>query len=208
MTEFINCKQRDPRLNEILYPPLKAEQVQLLVDKYEPNASLAQKGQRLKRLSVQTQAHIKCSHACRKTQKCTVVGSYQAFDLVSGWYSPFLNVFMKNKQALGVGEYFINSWHGRLLGIQQACAFMFCRWTRSFLIWKTSPSWYRAAGMGLCPKASETKLPKQATYPQPRSFPPQPIHWVWSLHLFLKKKKKNPFLRGRENVSICDERRD
>uniref|UniRef100_A0A674P9K9 Phosphoinositide phospholipase C n=1 Tax=Takifugu rubripes TaxID=31033 RepID=A0A674P9K9_TAKRU len=45
MTEFINCKQRDPRLNEILYPPLKAEQVQLLVDKYEPNASLAQKGQ-------------------------------------------------------------------------------------------------------------------------------------------------------------------
>uniref|UniRef100_A0A8D3DJ08 Phosphoinositide phospholipase C n=1 Tax=Scophthalmus maximus TaxID=52904 RepID=A0A8D3DJ08_SCOMX len=45
MTEFINIKQRDPRLNEILYPPLKPEQVQLLVDKYEPNASLAQKGQ-------------------------------------------------------------------------------------------------------------------------------------------------------------------
>nr|XP_046229986.1 1-phosphatidylinositol 4,5-bisphosphate phosphodiesterase beta-1 isoform X1 [Scatophagus argus] len=43
MTEFINSKQRDPRLNEILYPPLKPEQVQLLVDKYEPNASLAQK---------------------------------------------------------------------------------------------------------------------------------------------------------------------
>uniref|UniRef100_A0A4W6DUU8 1-phosphatidylinositol 4,5-bisphosphate phosphodiesterase n=1 Tax=Lates calcarifer TaxID=8187 RepID=A0A4W6DUU8_LATCA len=45
MTEFINNKQRDPRLNEILYPPLKPEQVQLLVDKYEPNSSLAQKGQ-------------------------------------------------------------------------------------------------------------------------------------------------------------------
>ncbi|KAM7368140.1 hypothetical protein PAMP_014387 [Pampus punctatissimus] len=45
MTEFINNKQRDPRLNEILYPPLKPEQVQLLVDKYEPNTSLAQKGQ-------------------------------------------------------------------------------------------------------------------------------------------------------------------
>ncbi|KAJ4928963.1 hypothetical protein JOQ06_004585, partial [Pogonophryne albipinna] len=43
MTEFINNKQRDPRLNEILYPPLKPEQVQVLVDKYEPNASLAQK---------------------------------------------------------------------------------------------------------------------------------------------------------------------
>uniref|UniRef100_A0A667ZQP2 1-phosphatidylinositol 4,5-bisphosphate phosphodiesterase n=1 Tax=Myripristis murdjan TaxID=586833 RepID=A0A667ZQP2_9TELE len=45
MTEFINSKQRDPRLNEILYPPLKPEQVQLLVDKYEPNTSLAQRGQ-------------------------------------------------------------------------------------------------------------------------------------------------------------------
>uniref|UniRef100_A0A3B4ESN0 1-phosphatidylinositol 4,5-bisphosphate phosphodiesterase n=1 Tax=Pundamilia nyererei TaxID=303518 RepID=A0A3B4ESN0_9CICH len=45
MTDFINSKQRDPRLNEILYPPLKPEQVQLLVDKYEPNALLAQKGQ-------------------------------------------------------------------------------------------------------------------------------------------------------------------
>ncbi|KAM4632807.1 1-phosphatidylinositol 4,5-bisphosphate phosphodiesterase beta-1 [Polymixia lowei] len=45
MTEFINSKQRDPRLNEILYPPLKPEQVQLLVDKYEPNTSLVEKGQ-------------------------------------------------------------------------------------------------------------------------------------------------------------------
>nr|XP_057913827.1 1-phosphatidylinositol 4,5-bisphosphate phosphodiesterase beta-1 isoform X2 [Doryrhamphus excisus] len=44
MTEFINNKQRDPRLNEILYPPLKPEQVQLLVDKYEPSATLAQNG--------------------------------------------------------------------------------------------------------------------------------------------------------------------
>ncbi|XP_069811610.1 1-phosphatidylinositol 4,5-bisphosphate phosphodiesterase beta-1 isoform X1 [Dendropsophus ebraccatus] len=44
MTEFINYKQRDPRLNEILYPPLKQEQVQLLIEKYEPNGSLASKG--------------------------------------------------------------------------------------------------------------------------------------------------------------------
>uniref|UniRef100_A0AAV2KCB5 Phosphoinositide phospholipase C n=1 Tax=Knipowitschia caucasica TaxID=637954 RepID=A0AAV2KCB5_KNICA len=44
MTEFINSKQRDPRLNEILYPPLKPEQVQLLVDKHEPNPELAQRG--------------------------------------------------------------------------------------------------------------------------------------------------------------------
>lgn len=57
MTEFINSKQRDPRLNEILYPPLKPEQVQVLVDKYEPNASLAAKGQWLQELSVPTEAH-------------------------------------------------------------------------------------------------------------------------------------------------------
>ncbi|XP_044148313.1 1-phosphatidylinositol 4,5-bisphosphate phosphodiesterase beta-1 [Bufo gargarizans] len=45
MTEFINSKQRDPRLNEILYPPLKQGQVQLLIEKYEPSSSLASKGQ-------------------------------------------------------------------------------------------------------------------------------------------------------------------
>ncbi|XP_012659519.1 1-phosphatidylinositol 4,5-bisphosphate phosphodiesterase beta-1 [Otolemur garnettii] len=45
MMDFINLKQRDPRLNEILYPPLKQEQVQVLIEKYEPNESLAKKGQ-------------------------------------------------------------------------------------------------------------------------------------------------------------------
>ncbi|XP_030627050.1 1-phosphatidylinositol 4,5-bisphosphate phosphodiesterase beta-1 [Chanos chanos] len=45
MTDFINNKQRDPRLNEILYPPLKAEQVQALVEKYEPDTMLSQRGQ-------------------------------------------------------------------------------------------------------------------------------------------------------------------
>uniref|UniRef100_A0A674A996 1-phosphatidylinositol 4,5-bisphosphate phosphodiesterase n=1 Tax=Salmo trutta TaxID=8032 RepID=A0A674A996_SALTR len=45
LTEFINVRQRDPRLNEILYPPLKPEQVQNLVDKYEPKELLMQKGQ-------------------------------------------------------------------------------------------------------------------------------------------------------------------
>nr|XP_033793273.1 1-phosphatidylinositol 4,5-bisphosphate phosphodiesterase beta-1 isoform X4 [Geotrypetes seraphini] len=44
MMEFINSKQRDPRLNEILYPPLKQEQVQQLIEKYEPNSSFAKKG--------------------------------------------------------------------------------------------------------------------------------------------------------------------
>ncbi|EHH65540.1 1-phosphatidylinositol-4,5-bisphosphate phosphodiesterase beta-1, partial [Macaca fascicularis] len=45
MMDFINLKQRDPRLNEILYPPLKQEQVQVLIEKYEPNSSFAKKGQ-------------------------------------------------------------------------------------------------------------------------------------------------------------------
>uniref|UniRef100_A0A8C7W1Q2 1-phosphatidylinositol 4,5-bisphosphate phosphodiesterase n=1 Tax=Oncorhynchus mykiss TaxID=8022 RepID=A0A8C7W1Q2_ONCMY len=45
LTDFINVRQRDPRLNEILYPPLKPEQVQGLLDKYELNEMLAQKGQ-------------------------------------------------------------------------------------------------------------------------------------------------------------------
>ncbi|XP_062858323.1 1-phosphatidylinositol 4,5-bisphosphate phosphodiesterase beta-1 isoform X2 [Trichomycterus rosablanca] len=45
ITDFINNKQRDPRLNEILYPPLKPEQVQALVERYEPDIMLYQRGQ-------------------------------------------------------------------------------------------------------------------------------------------------------------------
>uniref|UniRef100_A0A8C0F131 Phosphoinositide phospholipase C n=1 Tax=Bubo bubo TaxID=30461 RepID=A0A8C0F131_BUBBB len=44
MMEFINFKQRDPRLNEILYPPLKQEQVQQLIEKYEPNRQISVDG--------------------------------------------------------------------------------------------------------------------------------------------------------------------
>ncbi|XP_078262119.1 1-phosphatidylinositol 4,5-bisphosphate phosphodiesterase beta-1 [Rhinoraja longicauda] len=44
MTDFINSKQRDPRLNEILYPPMKQDQVQQLIEKYEPNEDLAKRG--------------------------------------------------------------------------------------------------------------------------------------------------------------------
>uniref|UniRef100_A0A8C3V3M5 Phosphoinositide phospholipase C n=1 Tax=Catharus ustulatus TaxID=91951 RepID=A0A8C3V3M5_CATUS len=44
MMDFINLKQRDPRLNEILYPPLKQEQVQVLIEKYEPNRQISVDG--------------------------------------------------------------------------------------------------------------------------------------------------------------------
>ncbi|KAK3546683.1 hypothetical protein QTP70_031388 [Hemibagrus guttatus] len=37
MLDFINRKQRDSRLNEVLYPPLKREQVRQLMEKFESN---------------------------------------------------------------------------------------------------------------------------------------------------------------------------
>ncbi|XP_049613736.1 1-phosphatidylinositol 4,5-bisphosphate phosphodiesterase beta-3 isoform X2 [Syngnathus scovelli] len=39
LTEFINRRQRDSRLNEVLYPPLKIEQVRQIMEKYETNIS-------------------------------------------------------------------------------------------------------------------------------------------------------------------------
>lgn len=83
MTEFINNKQRDPRLNEILYPPLKPEQVQVLVDKYEPNASLAQKGQWLKCLSVQDTGTLLCLYLHIKAHKTTATNFLQVIHLMS-----------------------------------------------------------------------------------------------------------------------------
>lgn len=44
LTEFINNSQRDPRLNEILYPPLRPAQTLALMDRYQPDKELLNKG--------------------------------------------------------------------------------------------------------------------------------------------------------------------
>ncbi|NXH44231.1 PLCB2 phosphodiesterase, partial [Dicaeum eximium] len=45
LAKFINKKQRDTRLNDILFPPAKPEQVQNLIEKYEPSGFNIQRGQ-------------------------------------------------------------------------------------------------------------------------------------------------------------------
>ncbi|KAM7385261.1 hypothetical protein PAMP_001350 [Pampus punctatissimus] len=44
MTEFINNKQRDPRLNEILYPPLRPTQTHSLIERYQQDQALLKQG--------------------------------------------------------------------------------------------------------------------------------------------------------------------
>ncbi|XP_075899111.1 1-phosphatidylinositol 4,5-bisphosphate phosphodiesterase beta-1 isoform X1 [Nelusetta ayraudi] len=44
MTEFINNKQRDPRLNEILYPPLRPVQTNSLMERYQHDKAELQQG--------------------------------------------------------------------------------------------------------------------------------------------------------------------
>ncbi|KAF6333957.1 phospholipase C beta 3 [Rhinolophus ferrumequinum] len=45
LMDFINQKQRDPRLNEVLYPPLGPSQARLLIEKYEPNKQFLERDQ-------------------------------------------------------------------------------------------------------------------------------------------------------------------
>lgn len=45
LTKFINQKQRDSRLNSLLFPPARPEQVQTLIDKYEPSGINVQRGE-------------------------------------------------------------------------------------------------------------------------------------------------------------------
>lgn len=46
LMDFINQKQRDPRLNEVLYPPLRHSQARQLIEKYEPNQQFLERGER------------------------------------------------------------------------------------------------------------------------------------------------------------------
>nr|XP_017523223.2 1-phosphatidylinositol 4,5-bisphosphate phosphodiesterase beta-2 isoform X3 [Manis javanica] len=45
LTQFINQKQRDSRLNSLLFPPARPDQVRGLIDKYEPSGINVQRGQ-------------------------------------------------------------------------------------------------------------------------------------------------------------------
>ncbi|XP_040887004.1 1-phosphatidylinositol 4,5-bisphosphate phosphodiesterase beta-3 [Toxotes jaculatrix] len=45
LMDFINRRQRDSRLNEVLYPPLKREQVRQIMEKYETNTSQLERDQ-------------------------------------------------------------------------------------------------------------------------------------------------------------------
>lgn len=47
LTKFINQKQRDPRLNSLLFPPARPDQVQGLIHKYEPSCINIQRGEQL-----------------------------------------------------------------------------------------------------------------------------------------------------------------
>lgn len=44
LVEFLNNEQRDPRLNEILFPYCTSEKAQAIINKYEPNKDFAKKG--------------------------------------------------------------------------------------------------------------------------------------------------------------------
>lgn len=44
LRDFVNTRQRDPRLNEVLFPPLSPEQTRQLIERYEPNLQFRQRG--------------------------------------------------------------------------------------------------------------------------------------------------------------------
>ena len=45
VVEFLNREQRDPRLNEILYPYADSQKAREIIAQYEPNRAYVQKGQ-------------------------------------------------------------------------------------------------------------------------------------------------------------------
>ena len=45
LVKFFNDEQRDPRLNEILFPFADPKKAKELVDQFEPNKAFAKKGQ-------------------------------------------------------------------------------------------------------------------------------------------------------------------
>lgn len=53
-SKFLYEKQRDSRLNEELYPPLRPDQVKALIDKYEPTSTNSNRGESTYKIRVQS----------------------------------------------------------------------------------------------------------------------------------------------------------
>ncbi|XP_059347480.1 LOW QUALITY PROTEIN: 1-phosphatidylinositol 4,5-bisphosphate phosphodiesterase beta-3-like [Ammospiza nelsoni] len=45
LRDFVNARQRDPRLNEVLFPPLDPRGAQALIERHEPNRTFRERGQ-------------------------------------------------------------------------------------------------------------------------------------------------------------------
>jgi phosphatidylinositol phospholipase C beta len=60
LIEFLNEKQRDGRLNEILYPPYNKKRVMEIVTKYEPDPNL------VKAEAIRHTALIRSSYDCHR----------------------------------------------------------------------------------------------------------------------------------------------
>lgn len=76
--DFINQKQRDPRLNEVLYPPLGPSQARLLIEKYEPNKQFLERGELVRgRRAVEGMAKLTLTLLTLPTPRPDVHGGLQ-----------------------------------------------------------------------------------------------------------------------------------
>ena len=60
LVDFLNNTQRDPRLNEILYPYYNMQRGQHIIDTYEKNKDFAKKGILILEYSHTVVAYVNC----------------------------------------------------------------------------------------------------------------------------------------------------
>ena len=82
LVEFLNNEQRDPRLNEILFPYCTSEKAQAIIDKYEPNRDFAKKGKLLEAVIWQLHTVFWNDYWCLRKLNFTNKSSASTFHLV------------------------------------------------------------------------------------------------------------------------------
>ncbi|KAJ8281624.1 hypothetical protein COCON_G00041430 [Conger conger] len=95
MLDFLNRRQRDSRLNEVLYPPLKRDQVRQLMENYEPNASQLERDQ----------ISLLCFSRYLEAEDNSIVPS-ERLDII-------------DDMTQSIAHYFINSSHNTYLTVGQ-----------------------------------------------------------------------------------------
>ncbi|CAI9167117.1 unnamed protein product [Rangifer tarandus platyrhynchus] len=135
LMDFINQKQRDPRLNEVLYPPLRPSQARLLIEKYEPNKQFLERGEPARELGARREGPPDPTDPTCPPDQMSMEGFSRYLGGEENGILPLEALDLSADMTQPLSAYFINSSHNTYLTAGQLAGTSSVEMYRQALLW-------------------------------------------------------------------------